>query len=147
MPIMKAPPNAYQRTKILTANPAELRLLLFDGAIRFAEQARAGLVNKDYEACFTGATRCQEILLELMNGLRPEHDPELCKKLSGLYTFMYMQMVRATTHRDSAIVDEVLKLLNYERETWSMLLEHLAAENKAASKLEGAPIMALSVKA
>ena len=145
---MKAPlPNAYQRTQILTANPAELRLLLFDGAIRFAEQARAGLAGKDYEACFTGATRCQDILLELMNGLRPEHDPELCKKLSALYTFMYMQMVRATTHRDAALIDEVLKLLNFERETWSMLLDQLAQENKAASKLEDAPIAALSLKA
>ena len=145
---MKAPlPNAYQRTQILTANPAELRLLLFDGAIRFAEQARAGLANKDYEACYLGATRCQEILLELMNGLRPEHDVELCKKLSALYTFMYMQMVRATTHREVALIDEVLKLLNFERETWSMLLDQLAQENRSAAKLEDAPIASLSVKA
>ena len=145
---MKGPlPNAYQRTQIMTANPAELRLLLFDGAIRFAEQARAGLLVKDHEACFTGATRCQEILLELMNGLRPEHDPELCKKLSGLYTYMYMQMVRATTHREAALFDEVLKLLRFERETWSMLLDQLAQENKAASTMEATPNAALSVKA
>ena len=39
--------NAYLRTKVMTASPAELRLMLLDGAIKFANQAREGLQAKD----------------------------------------------------------------------------------------------------
>lgn len=134
-----ASPHAYLRTKVMTANPAELRLMLFDGAIRFAQQAYDGLLASDFEACYEGITRCQNILLELINGLRPEHDPALCQKLSSLYTFMYTQLIKASSERDPIIVKQVLTLLRFERETWIMLLEQLAAENKAARKLEHTP--------
>jgi flagellar protein FliS len=137
---MTAPaPNAYLRTKIVTSGPAELRLMLLDGAIRFAEQARAALPEMDYEAAYTGLTRCQNILLELINGLKPEHDPALCERLSSLYTFMYLQLVKASSARDPALVDDVIKLLHYERETWRMLLDQLAAENNAAKSMEQTP--------
>jgi flagellar secretion chaperone FliS len=135
----KANQNAYLQTKVMTANPAELRLMLLDGAIRFAQQARDGLNRRDFDGAYVGFTRCQAILLELVNSLRPEHDPSLCNKLSALYTFMYTRLVTASMQRDSAMVDEVLKLLTYERETWSMLLDQLAAENRAAAKATELP--------
>ena len=37
----------YLRTKVLTATPEQLQLMLYDGAIRFTEQARAALEKKD----------------------------------------------------------------------------------------------------
>ena len=36
--------------------------------------------------------------MELINSLRPEHAPELCERLSGLYTFIYVQLVGAATY-------------------------------------------------
>ena len=53
----------------MTAGPAELRLMLFDGALKFIEQGRQGLVDKDYEAAFTGISRCQQIIAELVSRL------------------------------------------------------------------------------
>ena len=133
-------PNAYLRTRVLTANPAELRLMLFDGAIKFAEQGREGLIKKDFEQAYSGVTRCQAILMELINSLNPEQDPDLCRKLSALYTFMYTRLMNASSERDPAIVEEVLNLLRYERETWSLLMEKMVKENAAASVLEGPPL-------
>ncbi|MHC4775207.1 MAG: flagellar export chaperone FliS [Planctomycetota bacterium] len=118
--------KAYLRTKIMTAGPAELRLMLFDGALKFAEKGRAGLVESDFEAAYEGISRCQQILLELINGLRPDQDPALCERLSGLYTFLYTRLIDASRERSAEIVEEVIKLLEYERQTWSMLLEKLA---------------------
>ncbi|MHC4427139.1 MAG: flagellar export chaperone FliS [Planctomycetota bacterium] len=133
------PVNAYLKTKVMTAGSAELRLMLFDGAIRFAEQGREGLAQKDYEAAWNGISRTQEILIELISSLQPEQAPDLCSKLSGLYTFMYRRMVEASTEKDPDIVEEVLKLLRYERETWAMLLERLAEENHSAGQLQDTP--------
>ena len=131
-------PNPYLKTKVLTANPAELRLMLFDGALKFSRQARQGLHDKDYEAVFNGITRCQQIILELINSLQPDYDPELCQRLSGLYTFMYTRLMAASHQRDPAILDEVIRLLEFEHETWTMLLAKLAQENAAAGRLAAA---------
>ncbi len=130
-------PNPYLKTKVMTAGPAELRHMLFDGAVKFAEQGRQGLAAKEYEAAYNGISRCQEILAELMNSLDPQHAPELCRKLSGLYAFMMTRLMTASTERDPAIIQEVITLLEYERETWTMLLAKLAAEKAAVGSISG----------
>lgn len=130
--------NQYLRTQVLTAGPAELRMLLIEGAIRFTHQGRDGLAEKNYEKSYEGLTQAKAIIMELMNGLRPEVQPELCAKLSSLYTFMYRRLVDANLEKNPAIVGEVLKLLDYERETWSLLLGKLA-EEKLAMRPENGP--------
>ncbi len=132
-------PNPYLKTKVMTAGPAELRLMLFDGALKFIEQGRRGLVDKDYEAAFTGISRCQQILAELIASLDPKHAPDLCERLTGLYTFMITRLMTASHERDPAIVEEVIKLLQFERETWVMLLDKLADEVAAASNMTRTP--------
>lgn len=124
------PANAYLRTKILTASPAELRMMLLDGAVRFADSARSALLEKNYEKLFENATRCQDILMELLTSLRPDQSPELCQRLSALYTFLYRRMVEGTTTRDVAILEEVIRLLRFEQETWRMLLDQLNGGGK-----------------
>lgn len=127
-----APSLSYLKTKVATSSPAELRMLLLDGAIRFAEHARAGYERKDFEAAFDGTTKCQGILTELMCSLRPERNADLCGKLSALYTFMYRRMVEASMSKDAAIVEEVIGLLQYERETWQLLMQQLASQSTAS---------------
>lgn len=131
--------SAYLRTQILTAGPAELRLMLFDGSIRFAQQAREGLTEKNYEKAFNGFARAQDIVMELINSLQPQHDPDLCEQLSSLYTFIYQRLVTASTDRDIDLLDEALHLLRYERETWALLLEKLVEENTSAGNLDETP--------
>ncbi len=134
LPDPKAAANPYVRTKVMTASPQELRLMLLDGAMRFAATAREGLRARDYEKSYDGISRCQAVLIELINGLAPEHAPDLCRQLSALYTFMYRRLVDASRMRDPGIVDEVLELLRYERQTWQMLLDKLAADRAAEAQ-------------
>jgi flagellar protein FliS len=132
--IAEAHTKAYLRTKVMTAGPAQLRLMLFDGALRFAEKGRRGLVEADYAEAYEGISRCQQILLELINGLQPEQDPQLCERLSGLYTFLYTRLIDASRERSAGIVEEVIKLLEYERQTWSLLLKKLAEERTGGAQ-------------
>ena len=137
---MTTPPsNAYQKTMVMTADPAELRMLLIEGAIKFAEQGKAGLVSGNYEQAYNGISQCQSIIMELINSLVPEQNPELCQRLSGLYTFLYTRLMLAHSERNAAKIDEVLELLQFERETWQMLIDKLAKENIAATGLTGTP--------
>ena len=132
-------PNAYLRTKVLSASPAELRLMLIDGAIRFTEQAREGLLARNYEQSFEGFSKARAIVTELISGLNPKADAELYERLTGLYTFIFTRMVDASSERSTEILDEVLDLFRFERETWVMLIENLAGENVSASSLTDMP--------
>ncbi len=137
---MTTPPsNAYLKTRVLTADPAELRMMLIEGAIKFAEQGKAGLVSGDYEQAYNGISQCQSIIMELINSLVPEQNPELCQRLSGLYTFLYTRLMLANGEKDVAKVDEVLELLRFEHETWQMLIDKLTKENIAATCLTDTP--------
>ena len=122
---------AYLRTKVLTASPEQLRLMLLDGAIKFLKQGREGLERKDYEASYNGFSQCRNIILELTHSMRPEIAPDLCQRVQALYTYLYVQLVEASHEKDAAKAGKVLELLEYERETWIMAMEKAAAERAA----------------
>lgn len=120
--------NPYFRTKVMTASQEELRLMLLDGCLRFLNQGRDGLVQKNYEQVYDGFTQARAIIMELIGGLRPEHDPQLCKNLEQLYTYTIIRLAEGSFRKDIAIVDEVIGLIEYERETWVLLMEQLERE-------------------
>lgn len=132
------PAQNYLRTKVLTATPEQLQLMLYDGAIRFAEQARTALQQKSYDQSYALLCRCQKIILELQCGLKHELAPELCSKLSALYNFVFRKLVEANTQHSVPALDEALQILQYQRETWSLLLQKLAQSKAAvaASKID-----------
>lgn len=131
--------NAYLRTKVLTASPEELRLMLLDGAIKFLRQGRDGLERKDHEAAFDGFSKCRNIILELMNSVRPEIAPDLCNRVTSLYTFMYTRLVEASFERDLAKADKVIEMLEYERETWALAMQKAAEERRTPGSVSRDP--------
>jgi len=120
--------EAYLRTRVLTASPEELRLMLLEGAIRFAQQGRAGMVDRQFEACFLGLSQCRDIVMELLTTIRSDVNAELAEHVKNLYTFMYTQLVEAGHEKDVKKLDAVISLLTYERETWVLLMQKLAEE-------------------
>src|ERR1700733_6881098 len=112
--------NNYLRTKVMTATPEQLQLMLYDGAIQFAERAKIGLQKKKYDDSFNNISRAQKIIAELTCGLRKEVAPELCGKLQALYNYVYRKLVEANVGHTLESLDEALKHLRYQRQTWSM---------------------------
>jgi flagellar protein FliS len=139
MTVETNPANAYLRTKVLTASPEELRLMLLDGAIKFARQGREGLAARNYEASFNGISQCRNIVLELLTTIKSEYDPELCDRVKALYTFLYTELVEASMQKSLPKLDGVIKLLEYERETWVMLMDKLSSERSGQSPSEPTP--------
>lgn len=122
--------NAYLRTKVMTASQEELRLMLLDGAVKFANQARAGLEQSHHEMTYLGFTQCRDIVLELLNTIHDEPAPEIAQSMKDLYTFMYSQLVKSSTDKDIAMLTEVIDLLNYDRETWVLTMAQVAADRE-----------------
>ena len=146
--------NEYLKNAVMTATPEQLQLMLYDGAIRFARQARDALRAQDWETSCEKLIRAQRIIVEMQKGLRHEVNPELCSQLASLYQFVYSRLVDANiSHRESAL-DEALQILEHQRETWRLILERLHTAdkpvvNEAASRPAGPSVLAdpLSVHA
>ncbi len=125
--------QSYLRTKIFTATPEQLQLMLYDGAIRFSEQAKAALEKKDYEASYNLISRTQKIITELNGSLKHNVAPELCGKLASLYNFVYRKLLEANVKHELEPMNEALGILRYQRETWAMLLNQLGKQKAAVA--------------
>lgn len=121
--IMAVADNPYLRDAVLTATPEQLQLMLYDGAIRFALQGRDAILRNDFEASFDKLTRAQNILLEMLNGLNYEVNRELCERVASVYNFIYRKLVDANVHRDPQAIDDAVRVLRIERETWQLLVD------------------------
>jgi flagellar protein FliS len=116
----------------MTAGPMQLRMLLYDGALKHCRQARTAIENDDFEQSYNSLSRVQNIVLELSNSLNHQQTPELCERLAALYNYLYRQLVNANLNRDVSILDEVIHLLDYERETWRQLMEKMGETSNSA---------------
>jgi len=133
------PTNEYLRNAVMTASPAQLQLMLYDGAIRFASQAREALQARDFARSYELLRRAERIVLELDSGLRPEVNPDLCKRMAALYAFIHRKLLEADVHKDVSCLDDALKILRHIRETWVMLMDKLAQENRQAADTTDQP--------
>ena len=123
----------YLKTKVLTASPEQLQLMLYDGAIRFCEQARAAIENKQIETSFNLLNKAERIVMELCTSMREDFAPELCFNMRRLYLFCYDRLVTANVNKDLKAVDESLDILRHLRQTWLLLMEKIHQEKSAAS--------------
>ncbi len=129
-----SPSQEYLRNAVLTATPEQLVMMLYDGAIRFATRGLEALKARDREATFNALERAQLIVLELHSGLRREVNPQIADQMGALYSFIYRRLVDANIHQDEQALEEALRILRYQRETWALVLEKLQKELPAGTR-------------
>ena len=120
--------NAYLETKVLTASPEQLQLMLYDGAVRFCEQAKAAIGIGEVENSYLLITKAEKIVMELQGSMRDEIAPETCANMRRLYLFCYDRLVTANLKKDLKALDEAIDVLRDLRQTWLMLIEKLHEE-------------------
>ncbi len=118
------PARQYLESKVRTATPEELFIMLFDGAIRFCEQAKTKFGDDDFGPCSALLIRAQKIVLELVSYHKPEDMPgEVYRALADLYDFVYNRLVRANLDRKPQLAEEASKVLVHLRDTWSAAMD------------------------
>ncbi len=128
--------DSYLRTKVLTATPEQLQMMLYDGALRFCEQARDFLVQKKWEQSYNLISRVQKILVEMNCSLKHDVLPELCGKLASLYNYAYRKLIEANTGHKVEAIDDAIQVLRYQRDTWAMLMQQLGKQKAAAAAMK-----------
>ncbi len=115
------PEEEYLRTQIMSASPQRLHLMMLDGAIRYATQARNAWDAGDRQAVSELLIRSQEIMAEMVAGFKAETDPDLVHKAAGVYLFILRSLVAANVHREFDKLNDALRILDFERETWRQI--------------------------
>ena len=112
-------PNAYAQynnSKILTASPAELTLMLYDGAIKFCNIAIMGIEQKDIQKAHSNIVRVQRIIEEFRSTLDRKYP--VAEDFDRGYVYLLQRLLEANLHKDEEILKEVLTHLRSMRDTW-----------------------------
>ena len=118
--------DAYAKNRILTASPAELTLMLYEGAIKFCNIAIVGVEENDVEKAHNNITKVENVLNEFLATL--DHKYEVAKDFENVYHYMMERLVEANMKKDKAILEEVLEHLRTMRDTWKEIMQ----QNKVA---------------
>jgi flagellar protein FliS len=115
-------PNRYQSDAIATAGPAQLVLMLFDGALTSLLRARAAIVEGGpqlHEVSHKELQRCQDIVWELRMSLDGERGGAIARSLGSLYDYCLTQLVHANISKDAGKLDIVEEILGDLRSAWA----------------------------
>lgn len=116
----------YANSKIATASPAELTLMLYEGAIKFCNIAINAIEQKEIEKAFENIMKVERIIEEFRATLNFKYP--VAKDFDEVYKYIYARLVEANMTKDKEILEEVLEHLRTMRDTWKEVM-HLAKTN------------------
>lgn len=120
--------NAYQRNAIMTASPAELTLMLYEGAIKFCNIAIMGIEQKDMEKAHINLKKAQDIISEFRITLDRKYP--VWEDFDRVYDYIYRRLVEANISKDIEIIEDALKYIREMRDTWKEVMKLNAGGSK-----------------
>lgn len=110
----------YNNSKILTASPAELTLMLYDGAIKFCNMAIMGIEQNDIEKSHINIIRVQRIIDEFRATLDMKYP--VSKDFDRIYVYLLQRLFEANIKKDKEILEEVNTHIHEMRDTWKEVM-------------------------
>ncbi|MBS7303484.1 MAG: flagellar export chaperone FliS [Lachnospiraceae bacterium] len=110
----------YKNSKILTASPAELTLMLYEGAIKFCNIAIMGIEQNDVEKTHNNIVKVQRIIDEFRATL--DHKYPVSEDFDRVYVYILQRLFEANVKKDKEILEEVLEHLRSMRDTWKEVM-------------------------
>lgn len=114
--------NQYANNKIMTASPAQLTLMLYDGAIKFCNLAITGIEQNDVYKAHTNIRKVENIIQEFRSSLNFKYP--VAQDFENVYMYIYDRLVEANIHKDKEILEEILKHLRTMRNTWEEVMKN-----------------------
>ena len=127
------PLAAYRETRVKTASPGQLVVMLYDEAIKQSDTAIALLgpeskpKPEDIERINVALGKVQDVITELMASLDFDVGGEIARDLFALYVWFGREMLEANIHKEVGRISAVRNMLAELRGAWA----------DAASKSQG----------
>lgn len=116
-------PNAYaqyKNSKVMTASPAELTLMLYDGAIKFCNLAIAALDKGDIPQAHTNIVKVERIVDYLRQTLDMKY--EVAQDFERIYSYLGQRLVEGNLKKDKEVLEEVCGHFRSVRDTWKEVM-------------------------
>lgn len=116
-------PNAYQQyanNKVMTASPAELTLMLYDGAIKFLNIALGAIEENDIQKSHTNILKAEHIIDYLRQTLDMKY--AVAQDFENIYSYLSQRLIEANLKKDPEIIQEVNGHLHSVRDTWKEVM-------------------------
>lgn len=112
---------AYANSKIMTATPAELTLMLYEGAIKFCNIAIMAIEEQDMEKANANVQKVENIITEFQATL--DHKYPIAADFDKVYRYLQRRLLEANLKKDKEILEEVLGHLRTLRDTWKEVMQ------------------------
>lgn len=110
----------YTNNKIMTASPAEITLMLYEGAIKFCNIAIIAIENGEIEKAHVNIKKTQRIIEEFRNTL--DHQYKVAEDFDRIYVYLLRRLFEANVKKDKEILEEVNMHLRSVRDTWKEVM-------------------------
>ena len=126
--------KTYIESEVTTATPQKIQLLLIEAAIKNIHRVKHFWETSDREDAFHALTRVQDIVTEILCSLDMKNSPEIAQSLAAIYVFIFRKIVAVRGPEDMASLDDALKVLMAERQSWKEICEKFGSKAEAAKQ-------------
>jgi flagellar secretion chaperone FliS len=113
--------DAYRNLEAQSRTPLELVVMMYDGALRFANEARDAHGQNNRVARGRAVSRVLAIIGELQNTLNVQDGGAVAEELDRLYSYLTGRLVDVSAKNDGAALDEICRLLTTLRDGWTSI--------------------------
>ncbi len=124
--------KAYFQTQVATTSQGKLLLMLYDGCIKFLNQAKEKIAERDYAQKGILISRALDVINELDSSLNADKGGDLAANLHKLYFYCSTRLLSANLKMDTALIDEVIKILSGLRSAYAQIIDTPEAMAAAA---------------
>lgn len=110
----------YNNNKIMTASPAELTLMLYEGAIKFCNIAIDAIERKDVQKAHTNIVKLGKIIDYLRSTLDMKY--RVAQDFERMYVYISKRLTEANIKKDRGILEEINGHLHSIRDTWKEVM-------------------------
>ncbi len=111
----------YANNKVMTASPAELTLMLYEGAIKFGNIAISAMENKEIEKAHVNIVKVQKIITEFRTPLNFKYP--VTNDFDRIYIYLERRLHECMATKDKEIMEEIVMHLRSMRDNWKEVMK------------------------
>ncbi len=111
----------YNNSRILTASPGELTLMLYDGAIKFCNIAIEAIVENDIVKAHNNIIKVENIIDYLRKTLDMQYP--VAQDFENIYVYLEKRLLVANMKKDKEVLEEVCTHIRSVRDNWKDVMK------------------------
>jgi flagellar protein FliS len=137
--------GAYKQNQVMTADPLNLVVMCYNGAISNLKIAKAKMEEQKYEEKANALKKFLDILSELIASLNFEKGGEIATNLNAIYAYIFRRVSDAGIEKDTKALDEAIGILEELRDAWEEISHPKPRTEVAQQPIQGVSLRSGSV--